>query len=182
MKIKNCKIKNFKKAFTLVELLIVIAIIGILSAIVVVTLTDARKKGRDSQRQSNINTVSQALATYYADNHEYPYFNCGVTPPSGCNGATLYKVGKDGDKGLVSFLKDKGYLSSQNADSLKDPLDNLPYQYRYWTPTPDTYHLTACLEKSGGKTGERSTCGPTDLNLPGIPYYSLFNGEPSPND
>lgn len=57
-------ITDVKKGFTLLELLIVIAIIAILSAILIFVLNPAEtlQKGRDSQRISDFATVNSALA------------------------------------------------------------------------------------------------------------------------
>lgn len=60
------------KGFTLVELLIVIAIIGILSATVLVSLNQTRVKARDALRQSDLKQVRTALEIYYFENGEYP--------------------------------------------------------------------------------------------------------------
>lgn len=61
-----------KNGFTLTELLVVIFIIGILTAVVVVATTSARAKGNDAKRKTDIDTVAQALEIYYAQNKTYP--------------------------------------------------------------------------------------------------------------
>ena len=74
-------LQNFRKnklAFTLIELLIVIAIIGILSTATVVSLNQAKAKARDARRLSDITQIRQALDVYYYSEGAYP--NAG---PSG---------------------------------------------------------------------------------------------------
>ncbi len=64
-----------KKGFTLIEILIVVAIIGILASVVVVGLGPAQKKGRDSRRVSDLRSVQNALELYYGKNGSYPVPN-----------------------------------------------------------------------------------------------------------
>lgn len=58
--------KTVRKGFTLIELLIVIAILGILGAIVIFLLNPAEtlKKARDSQRLSDLSTMKTAFGIY----------------------------------------------------------------------------------------------------------------------
>ncbi len=61
-----------KFAFTLVELLVVVSIIGLLVSIVLASLNSARIKSRDTRRVSDIREIRSALELYYTDNQEYP--------------------------------------------------------------------------------------------------------------
>ena len=63
VKSSNQKSKNIKKSFTLVELMIVIAILAILAAIVIFVLNPARlfNNFRDNKRASDILTINKAI-------------------------------------------------------------------------------------------------------------------------
>ncbi|OGG50823.1 hypothetical protein A2763_00595 [Candidatus Kaiserbacteria bacterium RIFCSPHIGHO2_01_FULL_54_36] len=56
-----------EKGFTLIELLVVIAIIGLLSSVVLASLNNARKKGRDARRLADIKQLQLALELYSSD-------------------------------------------------------------------------------------------------------------------
>lgn len=61
-----------QKGFTIVELLIVIVVIGILATLVIVTFTGIQKKARDSQRQTDINSLNGQIAAFYTNYGFYP--------------------------------------------------------------------------------------------------------------
>ena len=61
-----------KRGFTLIELLIVIAIIGILVALILPNLSGARERARDTRRKIDLNNIQQALRLYYNDNQIFP--------------------------------------------------------------------------------------------------------------
>lgn len=64
------KLRQNNQGFTLVELLVVVVILGILSSLTIILLRPAffYGKGRDSRRQSDLETVRSALQQYYLDN------------------------------------------------------------------------------------------------------------------
>lgn len=76
---KELKIKNYKlkinKGFTLVELLIVIALIGILSVAVLSTINpiEQTNKANDSKMKNDASEVLSALERYYASQQLYPW-------------------------------------------------------------------------------------------------------------
>lgn len=61
-----------KRGFSLIELLTVIALIGILAGIITVNVSSGRAKARDAKRQADVSAVSAALEMYYAKNKIYP--------------------------------------------------------------------------------------------------------------
>lgn len=73
------------KGFTLIELLIVIAIIGILAALVLVALDPAEKlrQARDSGRESDIGSIATAMESYYTS-----AATAGYPGGAGCSGSS----------------------------------------------------------------------------------------------
>lgn len=72
--------RSLARGFTLIELMVVIAIIGLLTAIVVTQLGAARNKERDGQRLTNIKELSKALELYLADFKSYPTSTALLVP------------------------------------------------------------------------------------------------------
>ena len=67
---KNTKI--FKKGFTLLELLVVVAIIGLLTTVVIAALNNARNKGGDAGVKTNLKNAIPQGEIYYGTNTAYP--------------------------------------------------------------------------------------------------------------
>ncbi|MGF1571746.1 MAG: type IV pilin protein [Sumerlaeia bacterium] len=79
-----------KKAFTLIELLIVVAIIAILAAIAVPNFLEAQTRAKVSRAVSDMRTMATALEIYYLDNNKYPPFLVKPGTPSTCAGSTVF--------------------------------------------------------------------------------------------
>jgi prepilin-type N-terminal cleavage/methylation domain-containing protein len=86
--------KREQKGFTLLEILLVIAAIGILAAIVIIAINPTRQisQARNAVRQSDINTIQKALEQYLIDNKAYPT-SISTTPRYICNTASLQTEG-----------------------------------------------------------------------------------------
>ncbi len=82
-----------KKAFTIVELLMVVAIIGILLAIIVTAAASSIREARKRKADACCRIIEQGFATYYAQEGEWP--EIGSNP----QGAGTYdkKAGGDPD-------------------------------------------------------------------------------------
>lgn len=107
------------RAFTLVELMVVITIITVLSTYVAINLTSARKRSRDDRRISDIQLIANAL-DQYATSHARIY--------------PLPGVASIDDTGYV-----KTVVAGIIADKLKDYINPVPsdptggddYKYYY---------------------------------------------------
>ncbi|RJP28518.1 MAG: prepilin-type N-terminal cleavage/methylation domain-containing protein [Candidatus Omnitrophota bacterium] len=62
---------NKKNAFTLIELLIVVAIIGILAAIAVPNFLNAQTRAKVARVVSDLKAITQAMEMYYIDHNSY---------------------------------------------------------------------------------------------------------------
>jgi prepilin-type N-terminal cleavage/methylation domain-containing protein len=64
--------------FSLVELLVVISIIGVLSALLVANFMGMRERARDAQKIQDLYAIKNALRMYYNDTQSYPVgADCG---------------------------------------------------------------------------------------------------------
>jgi len=71
------------KGFTLIEMLVVIAIIGILAGIILIALGVARTKAKDARIIGEMSQIRNAAGVYY-DNSTYSFsgFSCGTPNPN----------------------------------------------------------------------------------------------------
>lgn len=136
VKIINCQssIINTQSGFTLVELLIVIAIIGILSTLLMTNFIGVRQRARDAQRKSDVRQIQSALELYRADNGSYP-------APVGSNGLS------------TTCPTPQAFTNSGTTYMTQIPCDPLGTTYYhsgnyFYKQTTNGYELGACLENT----------------------------------
>lgn len=168
--------RNLQKGFTLVELLVVIAVIGVLATTVIINLGRARAKARDAKRISDLRQIKTALDLYFEDNGFYPpSAGCGWD----CNG---YSNSDKPDDWTALENELRPYLSKLPVDPLNSEYNCSPWQdchiYTYGnvgrTVNPPQYDLTAALE-----TNHPQRCGVKDWRyyFNDTPWCTAFGGQ-----
>ncbi|MDK4534423.1 pilin [Kingella kingae] len=111
--------KTMQKGFTLIELMIVIAIIGILAAIALPAYQDYTKRSRVSEGLSLAGGVKSALTEYYASNNAWPDNNAaaGIAAKEQITGNAVksVEVAREGNNAAG-----KGKITVTFNDKVKD--------------------------------------------------------------
>lgn len=109
--------------FTLIELLVVVSIIGVLSSIVLASLTTARAKARDAERLSDLHQLRNAFELYANDHGgKYP---CELA--TSCPGQAVNANGRVGEGSGLDTL-----LAPYMGRIPRDPLGpSATYNYYY---------------------------------------------------
>ena len=100
-----------KKGFTIIELIVVIAVIGILAGISIVGFKRYQADTRDARRSSSITSISEALEKYYDINGEYP--SCSALSATGTS------VSQTTLKGIDQSTLVAPQASSSDTNSIK---------------------------------------------------------------
>lgn len=64
--------RKFFHGFTLIEIIIAIALMGVLANLIYGNFINSIKKGRDAKRKSDLGELQRALELYYEDHNKYP--------------------------------------------------------------------------------------------------------------
>jgi type II secretion system protein G len=74
--------REAERGFTLIELMIVVAIIAILAGILIPNFVNARAQAQTAACESNLRAIATALELYYADNQVYPTASGAAVQPT----------------------------------------------------------------------------------------------------
>lgn len=114
MKLNQLKMKANEKGFTLIELMIVIAIIGILAAVAIPNFIAYRDKAFCSSASADANSISAKFADYFANPMHTSLFTVAT-------GGSITTAGVS--TGLNSLVF--GQLSGSNTASVLGTINNI---------------------------------------------------------
>jgi general secretion pathway protein G len=77
-RMNNTWISTAQRGFTLIEVMIVVAILGVLATLVVVNVGGQTDKANITAAKSDLQAISQALDLYKLDNFRYPTTDQGL--------------------------------------------------------------------------------------------------------
>jgi type IV pilus assembly protein PilE len=117
-----------QKGFTLIEIMVVVAIVGILASIAIPSYTDYVKKGKAAEATANLADLHVKMEQYYQDNRTYlggncapangaKYFDytCSVGPTA--SAYTLQAAGKAGESmGGFNYTVDQNNAKTSSYD------------------------------------------------------------------
>lgn len=129
-----------KSGFTLIELMVVMAIIGTLASVVMVSVETARSKARDTARKAALNQIQVALELYRNDHGTFQVAGGGHM--GGGQGWLAYENGSTYGTAVTRVLYNEGYLTAPIID---DPTTTPGYMI-YVCNNGQSYAISATLE------------------------------------
>lgn len=144
-----------KRGFTLIEILVVIAIMGFLISAGLGSYTSSQRRGRDNRRKNDLQNIAKALEYYYNDKTTYPLANasgqmmgCGVGATVACDW---------GSSSFSNTTTNTVYMVTLP----NDPATNRRYYYRR---SGTGYQLYAALENDFDSDFHAGGYGPSCNN------------------
>ena len=159
--------------FTIVEILVVIAVIGILVTIGAFAYNNAQKNSRDQKRTSDIAVLKSALEKYYDTNGEYPSgCSIGGTYPTCLVSEYPYLLTTSGQVSIFDNRFNAAQLSDILGTKLTDtfgdpktPANIMPLQVASGTNAPYGYFYMGGFKQHPGYGSLVKTYGLTSLTL-----------------
>ena len=153
-----------KKAFTLIELLAVVAIVGILSAFVFVQTNNALNSGKDAKRKSDVALLASGVASYLSESVSLPVSaSCNIN--NGCSSEInqIFEV----QLGTLPIDPDSGSSYKYESDGTDCTISAI-------LSTGDTYQYSCSTDEVTSGTPTPGECGTAATTY--APDASSFSG------
>ena len=124
--------RTTRSAFTLIELLLVMVILGVLAAIVVPKFTNRTEDAKKAAAKQDISALGTALDTFEVDNGRYPTT----------------------DEGIAALSQPPSNMSNWHGPYVGKPIINDPWQHAYIYRCPGTHNPRGFDLLSMGKDGQ----------------------------
>lgn len=156
-----------KKGFTLLEMLLVIAIIAILAAIVIVAINPAKQLGdaNNAQRQSDVLAILNAIQQYAIDNSgSYTALDLTDDTPDDCGDTTGSFICEDG-QACVGGTDLHTILATTSPSYISEiPLDPQAIANGSTTAAQDGDDFSGYAVVLDSSTGRVTVCAPSAEN------------------
>jgi prepilin-type N-terminal cleavage/methylation domain-containing protein len=173
-----CLILVNSRGFTMMELLVVVAILGILAVVGLDSFFFSQAKGRDAQRKSDLAAVAKALETYQNDFNRYPSGNVNGEIEGCGDGNDACEWG-----GVFSATMNDGAVNevTQTYMSVLPVEPTTGGSYYYVSTTGSSYSLYATLENSHDKAYSETSYADVDCGSNGCRYRLTESGVAYPS-
>lgn len=145
--------KNLKKWFTLVELIVVITILAILGTIAFISLQGYSGDARNSKRTSDLGNINSALKTQLTQGQSFISFvttvNGNLVSPASVGGAAVSVASGSYNAGTVNYT-----ALPVKASDFQDPLDTKPYAIGVTTKAGGSVEISASMEQGGSRVAK----------------------------
>jgi prepilin-type N-terminal cleavage/methylation domain-containing protein len=125
------------RGFTLIELMVAIAIIAVLALIIIASLLQAEYKARDAARLADLRTIAQVLEFYNTQTGHYPISTNWVT---GCD-----HLGSNWIPDGANYNWATPFIASMPRDVSENCSSPNPHTFSYWSDGT-SYKITTQLE------------------------------------
>lgn len=136
-----CSDRRARRAFTLVEIMVVIVIIGLLATAVTINVRNYLTRAKQNTARQDLATISQALDSFWAEYSRYP----------------------SNEEGLAALTQGTPQMPEPLLKSI--PVDPWGHPYQYVSPGPNGPYEALCLGADGREGGDDADADISSDNL-----------------